>query len=123
MVLLCLTATTAEKERVAFADKDTPEVAQLKLDLLRIAALTGRWVAKGTYFCTRSHIGAPRRSLLESAVVVDPLTPSRALKPLERGSKRGFGLSFLGGNITRSLRCYDSVSRWFIPLRRFKAAI
>eukprot|EP00903_Cladosiphon_okamuranus_P019804 g18203.t2 len=35
-------ATTAEKERVAFADKDTPEVAQLKLDLLRIAALTGR---------------------------------------------------------------------------------
>jgi len=35
-------AATAEKERVAFADKDTPEVAQLKLDLLRIAALTGR---------------------------------------------------------------------------------
>lgn len=36
-------ATTAEKERVAFTDKDTPEIAQLKLDLLRIAALTGRY--------------------------------------------------------------------------------
>ncbi|CAM9597452.1 unnamed protein product [Pylaiella littoralis] len=35
-------AGVAERERVAFADKDTPEVAQLKLDLLRIAALTGR---------------------------------------------------------------------------------
>lgn len=36
-------AGVAEKERVAFTDKDTPEVAQLKLDLLRIAALTGRY--------------------------------------------------------------------------------
>ncbi|CAN0220811.1 unnamed protein product, partial [Hapterophycus canaliculatus] len=35
-------AGVAEQERAAFAEKDTPEVAQLKLDLLRIAALTGR---------------------------------------------------------------------------------
>ncbi|CAM9448974.1 unnamed protein product [Ectocarpus sp. 12 AP-2014] len=35
-------AGTAEQERLAFTEKDTPEVAQLKLDLLRIAALTGR---------------------------------------------------------------------------------
>lgn len=39
---VALEAGTAEQERLAFTEKDTPEVAQLKLDLLRIAALTGR---------------------------------------------------------------------------------